>query len=285
MGVFDTGIFASGSNAAIAFNDQETASGVTPMVSLAYTPSDDLTIYTTVSKGFRPGGGNQLVPVGLCGPNTGAEDTYRPDTVWNYELGEKARLLNDRVSVNGAIYYEDWQNIQTQVPLPCGFFFTNNSEQAGVYGAEAEVAAKVVSGLTVKAGVGATHATYSQNSSAGFVPGDRIPDIPRFTSDVSATYDAPAFGDYDYMLRLDDNYVSSIVDYTYAQNHLPGYNLANMRVGLISDNIAGYFFINNLTNVRTALSDTNSLGANLPTFNRIATGQPRTFGVTVSYNF
>jgi hypothetical protein len=37
--------------------------------------------------------------------------------------------------------------------------------------------------------------------------------------------------------------------------------------------------------VRAALSDTNSLGANLPTFNRVATNQPRTIGVTVGYKF
>jgi outer membrane receptor protein involved in Fe transport len=285
MNVYDTGVFASGSNAAITVSDEETASGVTPMVSLAATPTEDLTVYGTISKGFRPGGGNQLVPVNVCGPNTGAEFTYQPDTVWNYELGEKARFLDRRLTVNGAIYYEDWQNIQTQVPLPCGFFFTNNSESAGVYGAELEIKGQITNEFSVSLGGGYTHATYAKNSSAGFTVGDRIPDIPRLTGDIALTYEASAFGDYNYQIRIEDNLVGSFVDYTYAQNRLPGYNLANIRLGLVSDDNAGYFFINNLTNVRTALSDTNSLGANLPTLNRVSTSQPRTIGVTVSHKF
>jgi outer membrane receptor protein involved in Fe transport len=285
MSVYDTGVFASGTNAAITVADQETASGVTPMASLALIPNEDLTVYATISKGFRPGGGNQLVPVNVCGPDTGAQFTYDPDTVWNYELGEKARFLDRRLTVNGAIYYEDWRNIQTQVPLPCGFFFTNNSESAGVYGAELEVKAQVTSALSLSLGGGYTHATYAKDSSAGFTVGDRIPDIPRFTGDIAVTWETPAFGDYDYMVRVEDNLVGSFVDYTYAQNALPGYNLANIRLGLVSDAVSGFFFINNLTDVRTALSDTNSLGANLPTVNRVATGQPRTIGVTVKYSF
>ncbi len=285
MSVVDTGVFASGTNAALTVADQENASGVTPMANLAFTPSEDLTVYGTISKGFRPGGGNQLVPVSICGPDTGAQFTYNPDTVWNYELGEKARFLDRRVTVNGAIYYEDWQNIQTQVPLPCGFFFTNNSESAGVYGAELEVKALVTDALTVSLGGGYTHATYAKDSSAGFSVGDRIPDIPRFTGDIALTYQTNAFGDYDYMIHLEDNLVGSFVDYTFAQNRLPGYNLANIRFGLVSDTLSGFFFINNLTDVRAALSDTNSLGANLPTVNRVATGQPRTLGVTVKYSF
>ncbi len=285
MNVYDTGVFASGTNAAITVADQETASGVTPMASLAIIPNEDLTIYGTVSKGFRPGGGNQLVPTNVCGTNTGAQDTYDPDTVWNYELGEKARLMDRKVTINGAIYYEDWQNIQTQVPLPCGFFYTNNSESAGVYGAELEIRAQVTSELTVGFGGGYTHATYAKNSAAGYMVGDRIPDIPQFTGDLSLSYQVPAFGDYDYMARIEDNLVGPFVDYTFAQNRLPGYNLVNLRFGLVSDTISGFFFIDNLSDVRTALSDTNSLGANLPTFNRVATGQPRTIGVTVKYNF
>ncbi len=285
MGVNDTGVFATGTNAAFTVSDEETASGVTPMVSLAFTPTEDLTVYTTASKGFRPGGGNQLVPVGLCGPDTGAQFTYAPDTVWNYEVGEKARLFDNRLSINGAVYYEDWKNIQTQVPLPCGFFFTNNSESAGVYGSELEMTAKILPGLTVTASGGVTHAVYDETSSAGFVPGERIPDIPAYTADFSVVYDRPAFDDYDYVIRMNDSQVGSFVDYTFSQNRLPGYNLANFRVGLVSDKIGGFFFINNLANVRTALSDTNSLGANLPTLNRVATGQPRTIGVTMNYNF
>ncbi len=37
-------------------------SGGNPRVNLSYTPNPDLTVYTTISKGFRPGGANQILP-------------------------------------------------------------------------------------------------------------------------------------------------------------------------------------------------------------------------------
>ncbi len=37
-------------------------SGFNPRINLSYTPSPDLTLYSTVSKGFRPGGANQILP-------------------------------------------------------------------------------------------------------------------------------------------------------------------------------------------------------------------------------
>jgi iron complex outermembrane recepter protein len=72
--------------------------GYNPKVNLAYTPTDDLTVYGTVAKGFRPGGVNQPVPVSgplSCLPGLlergldQVPDSYGPDTVWNYELAQR----------------------------------------------------------------------------------------------------------------------------------------------------------------------------------------------------
>jgi outer membrane receptor protein involved in Fe transport len=273
----------------------QSASGATPMVSLAFTPITDLMVYTTVAEGFRPGGGNQPVPVtggASCLPQlltfgkTQAPITYNPDSVWSYELGEKARLFGQRVTINADIYYEDWSNIQQQVPLACGFYYTTNAESAGVYGAEVEIKAQLTDALTIGANGGYTHATYSNASlETGTAAGERIPDVPRYTGSISAVYQVPAFGPFDFQARIADDYVGSIEDVTYGLNKLPGYNLADLRFGLVSNSWSGYFFIKNLGDVHAELSDTNSLGANLPTFNRIATNQPRTIGATLAYHF
>jgi outer membrane receptor protein involved in Fe transport len=46
-----------------------------------------------------------------------------------------------------------------------------------------------------------------------------------------------------------------------------------------------FLFVNNIADTRAALSDTNSLGANAAFLNRIATNQPRTFGLTLSMKY
>jgi outer membrane receptor protein involved in Fe transport len=294
-GYYANGLFTSGDLSEVTSYNKESASGVTPMASIAFTPTDDFTAYSTVAKGFRPGGGNQYVPISGGASclselqalgKTGAPEDYNPDSVWSYELGEKAKLFDGRLTVNADVFYEKWKNIQLQVPLACGFFYTDNGERAGIYGTEAEIKAKVTDGLIVAISGGYTHADYGQDSpDTGFVKGQAIPDIPAYTFSISATYDVPAFGEYDFVARAENNHVGPMTDYTYSQNNLPGYNLINLRVGLVDERKSAYLFANNLGNVRAALSDTNSLGANLPTFNRVATNQPRTIGVTVGYKF
>ena len=298
MSVNDTGLFASGDPvAAFTIYDDQSASGVTPMASLAFTPTGDLTVYASAAKGFRPGGGNQYVPISgpaSCESQTGpagAPHTYGSDSVWSYELGEKARALDGRFTINSAVYYEKWSNIQIQVPLACGFFYTANAETAGIYGTELEVKAKLIAALTVSANGGYTHATYSKDfapysaDAPIYSEGQRVPDVPLYTAGVALNYDAPLFGAFNLLARIDDNWVGPIVDYTFGQNNLPGHSIADARIGLANDRISGYLFVNNLTDTRAALSDTNSLGANAAFLNRVATNQPRTIGLTVGYKF
>jgi outer membrane receptor protein involved in Fe transport len=81
--------------------------------------------YATVSTGFRPGGGNAAYPTTGAAWGSAFQQqnytsgkwpaTYEPDRVLSYELGEKARFLDQRVTVNASVYYEDWRHVQLEV--------------------------------------------------------------------------------------------------------------------------------------------------------------------------
>lgn len=127
-------------------------SGVNPKFTLSYDIVRDLLVYGTAAKGFRPGDGNTPVPT--TGPDsclsglqalgkTAAPLEYGPDTVWSYELGEKATLLDRRLTINSAIYYERWNKVQELIQLPCGFGYTDNVGTAAIRGAEVEINAKL----------------------------------------------------------------------------------------------------------------------------------------------
>lgn len=278
---------------------QAKQSGFNPKFNLAWTPSNDLTLYGTASKGFRPGGGNQIVPNSgteegeACGANlqalgkTANPTTYGPDTVWNYELGEKARLLNGRVSVNGAVYYESWDQIQRAVTLNCGYIYTDNAGSAAVYGGELEVSANLGYGLTVNLNGGYTHAEYTQSSlEAGVVKGERLPDVPLFTTSQSVVYHHDLGQGYGLVARATNNFIDSRTDVTYYVDKLPSYDLLSGRVGVTSpQGWTAFVFIDNLTNKHALLSAINSQVLNIPTMTRDSTNQPRTFGVDLSYAF
>ena len=67
--------------------------------------------YLTISKGTRLGGPNSPIPVSICGPAlaaiglTAAPDRFTSDSLWNYEGGTKARLMDGRLSVTGDVFY------------------------------------------------------------------------------------------------------------------------------------------------------------------------------------
>jgi len=257
-------------------------SGVSPKVNLAYIPNDNLTVYGTVSKGFRPGGPNSPIPP----PCTPAPKQFGPDSVWSYELGEKWKMLDARVSINGDVYYEDWSNIQQQVAPPCGYKFTANAGKAKVYGAELEAAIVLLPGLVFSQSVGYTHATNSTTvPDAGVNEGDRLLDVPKVTANTSLTYRYPLAGTLNLVARINNNYVDSIQDITFKRNTLPSYDLVDTRFGVETDRWSAALFVDNLTNKKALLSDTGALSANVPIFDRVATNQPRTIGADLSYKF
>jgi outer membrane receptor protein involved in Fe transport len=273
----------------------QSAHGLTPMANLSITPNRDLLVYLTAAKGFRPGSGNQPVPVSgeaSCLPQLesfGKEEaptTYDPDHVWSYEAGEKARLMGGKVTFNSSVYYEQWRNIQLQVPLQCGFFYTDNGQRANVYGLEVESRFKLTDALSVSANGSLTHARYDLNSPETLTAkGDRIPNVPKYMVSGQIDYRRPISEDLDFVANVSDRQIGGIEDVTAQRNKLPGYNLLDARIGVDHKTWTATLFANNLTNKHAQLSDTNSLGANLPQFNRIATNQPRTIGVDVSFRY
>ena len=259
-------------------------SGVTPKLDLAYIPDDNTTLYGTMSKGFRPGGPNSPIPVPPCA--SAAPTQFGPDSVWNYELGEKLRFLESRVSINGAIYYEDWTNVQQQVAPSCGFKFTANAGKATVYGAELELAVVVAPGLVLSQNVGYTHATNSTTlPAAGVMAGQRLLDVPEVTANTSLSYKQPLDESKTLVGRLTNSYVDSIQDITFTRNSLPAYDIAGLRLGIDTMRWSAFLFVDNLTNKMALLSDTGALSANISILNRVATNQPRTIGADLNFKF
>lgn len=137
-----------------------TAHGFNPKVNLSYEPTHDLNVYASASKGFRPGGVNLPIPSNLgC---TLTQETYKPDSIWDYELGEKANFLDRRLSVNGDIFYIDWTDVQQEVNQGSGYPLTANAGKARSYGTELEVSTLLTSELTLSVSGTYTNAKLTQ---------------------------------------------------------------------------------------------------------------------------
>jgi iron complex outermembrane receptor protein len=279
--------------------------GFNPRVNLSYSPSKDLTTYLSASKGFRPGGANQLLPA-FCGA---APLTFGPDSVWDYEVGEKAKMFDNWLTINSDFYYITWKGVQQAPLLACGFQYDTNAGDGRSYGPEIEISAKLSNEFSVTASGSYTDARLTHPNAAytAFLtsPGGAqvsagvpycataagctapILNVPKSMASVAATYSTELFGDYKLTGRVSASYVGQTIDEAYFYNiQLGGYTLANARLMLARDKWSASLFVDNLTNKVAAISANNtSFQYNIPSLVRYSTNQPRTFGTEINYRF
>jgi outer membrane receptor protein involved in Fe transport len=262
---------------------------VNPKVTLSYEQNHDLTVYGTIARGFRPGGINQQIPASICTINT---ETYGPDSTWNYEVGEKARLLDNRVILNADFYYIRWAQVQQIVNQPCGYPLTENAGTAASYGPEIELTALLTPEWTLTFSGTYTHATITSvnptisAADPALVPGLAILNIPKYTETTSLTYTKPAFSGFNFTARVSNSYVGQSTDIEYTYATLPAYDLVALRFGLVGQKFSGYVFADNLTDKRAEQGiNTTAFAWTTPSVERVVTNQPRTIGVDVSYKF
>lgn len=189
--------------------------GFTPKVNLSYKASARSMVYAAASKGFRLGGVNSAIPAGLCGPDLATlgtpADSFKSDTVWNYEVGTKNKFFGRRLTVNASVYRIDWSDIQTTLTLPtCLSSFRTNAGTARSVGVEFE--SNLVLGafdLNVNAG-------YNNSELRQDVPltpwkkGDHVPGVPRFQASGGVRYAFRLWPDAKAFARADVRYVGSI---------------------------------------------------------------------------
>jgi len=277
------------------------ASGVIPRVDFAWMPNSNLTTYLSASKGFRPGGANMTIPLTAC--PSGGPASFNPDTVWDYEAGEKALLAEDRVRINADMYYIKWSKVQQTALLSCGTQYVTNAGDGRSYGPEIDLAARIaknwtvsLSGAWTQADITSPNANYVAslaNSGYSFpscpiggtcssVP---ILNVPKETGSAAVEYRRP-LGNMTLTARLDGTYTGSSWDEAYSVIQLPGYAIANFRIGLATERWTGALFVTNLTNKVPWVSANNtSFSFNIGPLTRISTMQPMTIGTQWSYHF
>jgi outer membrane receptor protein involved in Fe transport len=289
-----------------------------PKLNLSYEPTPDLTLYSTLSKGSRPGGVNLPIPLSpssfyYCGgpapgtiyaagsgPSylTSQPSYYAPDDIWSLEFGEKAKLAERRFTVNADVFYVKWHNIQQLIVLSCGYPYNTNVGDAKSYGPELEMAAKLTDELTVNLSGAFTQAYISDprailglsepvgTPGVPVYSGQRITNIPKYTGDVAVSYESTLPQNYQFKARVAEAYVGPVQDTAYYRETLGPYGLLDFRMGVGRDVWQASLFGTNMTNKHAALTIDNTVFAwQQPTITRVSTNQPRTVGLAFETKF
>jgi outer membrane receptor protein involved in Fe transport len=307
------------SNDLSAHNLDITYKGFKSRANLSWRPIDDVLLYYTWSQGFRPGGFNRGAAfadhsVGsVAGPVNGfaytykAPQSYAPDTLVNNEIGWKTEWFDRRLEFNGAVYQEDWKDVQVQIFESCCYgnlSFVINGPNYRVRGVEIESIARPLHGLTVTGAASwnssnLTNAPYlkqpngqpiiipslpGQNNYGGSAFGtlnSPLAQSPPFQASLRARYDFP-LGDYRAFFQLGGthqahSYSATGNIQTYDQ---AGFTTYDTSLGVEKDAWTAQAYMQNLTDTRANLFENGNQFVTAETINR-----PRTGGLRFGYKF
>jgi outer membrane receptor protein involved in Fe transport len=270
--------------------------GINPKFELSYRVEPDFLTYATAAKGFRQGGPVVGFPAGICTADLAAlglrspPTSFKPDALWSYELGGKTAWLDDRLTVNGAVYHMNWSNVQQLITLPtCGVAFVGNFGMASSEGSEVEIHYEPIAVLRLTLGAAYNEAKLTSTIiGAQGQKGDILENAPRWMGSASAEYRREFGGPTSGYARLDFSTVThqyNNFEKTNIYRNRPGYSLLNMRVGTKHQAWDMALFINNALNKHAETALPVSYAVDLPTTRSISLNQPRTVGLEVRHDF
>ncbi|MEX1666369.1 TonB-dependent receptor [Zhongshania arctica] len=110
-------------------SDQErSVDDFSPKLSLMYAPNDEINFYSTMSVGFKSGGYNAL-------SFSGEQLTYDDETARTIEFGSKGRFFDRSLSLNVAVFYTEFEDLQV-LAFNGVFFDVRNAATAASKGLE-----------------------------------------------------------------------------------------------------------------------------------------------------
>ncbi|MCZ0864274.1 TonB-dependent receptor [Dasania sp. GY-19] len=258
---------------------------VDPRVYMTYALDDNMSIYASAAKGFRSGGFN--------GFDFGGDELpdFDPESLWSYEVGYKASLLDGELYVDMAVYYTEYDDM-----LRRGLVFIqgrgfqsliSNIGKVEVTGFDGSINWKATDALTLDASVAIIDAEVKAigATDTANIPGDPIDYVPDYSFTLGATYNfmwsdtKPGFVRLGYSYRDEMPYVDRT---SFPEENVDQFSdkigLFDARIGLTMGDVSFELYGQNLT-------DENKYIDPYSAWNNANRTRPRTVGLKVAYDF
>ncbi|MGJ7564755.1 TonB-dependent receptor domain-containing protein [Variovorax sp. GB1R11] len=260
-------------------------SPTTYLAAAKYTLSETSTAYFRAASGYRPGGPNMLKP------NTDrsiVQPMFKSDSLWSYELGYKADLLDRTLSLEAALYDIEWRDVQ-QPLRNGGFVFVTNAGAARIKGGELTLNWKPSKEWRFTGNAALIDARLTEDAKGlDATAGTRLPQTPRFAATLGVTRnfsiaDRPAYFGISarYTGKRDAGYRGSA---TIPSINMPAFTVVDLQAGIDFQRFSLSAYVRNLANKRGILSVDTGHTAN-PNLVQAALSPSRTIGMTVTVPF
>jgi len=241
----------------------------TGRLSLDWRVTETSLLYTSVANGKKPGGFGRVSDDFDGDPNT--PDTteivpFDPETNTTYELGYKATFWDERIYLDAAAYYTDWEDIVIRFivdevngkPLVIPTAVETNAGDAEIKGAEFGLTTVLNQYWNV--GLGAsytdskltkglieTYADWPSFAPDGNMEGQVMPRQPKWQGNLNATFRAPLSGEWEWYSRLDIMYQDEWFVGLDNEAIVPARFRSNLRAGIDNEKYTIEVWVDNIT--------------------------------------
>jgi iron complex outermembrane recepter protein len=261
--------------AATSFKTNDSA--VSPRFNVRYRFSDDWMMYATAAEGFRSGGVNRNPATDfLTGDPLPGFQAFESDSLWNYEIGSKNSFMDNRLTVNSAVFFIQWDDIQVPGVIDgVQQRWITNAGAAEIMGAEVEVALMPAPGWYLNAFASYNDAELSE-SAVNQPSGTRLPAVAEWKYGVAAQYEFPITNGWQGRVRADYSYLDEQPAILSANSAMvPDYAIVNLRGVIEASTWSMELFVDNVTDEYASLGfDAGYLGN--------FRNRPRTVGLRLS---
>ena len=288
----------------IYYDESRTDSDASPSINVRYFFQEDVMGYALVSRGFKSGGYDQRRTV------SGTSGEFDPEKATNYELGWKTTWADSRLQANGALFYVDYEDFQSQT-FDGSSIRVINAGTMESYGAELELIFIPMADTIMGTAIGYNKAEYgsfdngqctveqafeeyyivdgAQGGAPGLatvctqdLKGEPLDNAPEWTVSSHVQYDMELSEKLNGIARLEHSYIDSYFLDQDLDPHLKNdeVNLINMRLTVSnkSNDWEVALWGRNLLD-----EDYYAIGLDIPTVGGFAaiTAPEATYGITV----
>lgn len=294
---------------------------LTGQARIEYDISDDVLAYASFTKGFKPGGNNLTFALATDIFPDFVTASFESETIYAYETGLKADLLDRRLRLNLAGFYYDYRNLQTQSTDPRNVASgVVNIPESRVIGIEAEFQYVPTENFSLSGNVTlldseitesfialdsvlaaaaelplrlanvnqfANSVTQARLNVAQDVQGNDLAKTPAFAANLTGTFTTPNLGNFIGKASATVSYRDSLQSRIFNNpliDRVPAHILVNTQISLTyKENLSFILTAQNLLNSDIIASRfTDSFGV-FSTFDQKVA--PQTFILAARYNF
>jgi iron complex outermembrane receptor protein len=257
---------------------------LTGRAGLSYDWTRDFMTYASVARGYVTGG---FPANSVNNPLGKPEVAFDASTSWTYEAGFKSELLDRRLKLTGALFFNEVKNGHMFVfNVPAASFIVSTLDYQS-WGGELEAAIRVAPGFEVFGGIGVTKAELANvpiGSPTGARDGNRAPNVAPVTANLGVQYQVSAASlglAGDFFFRGNYQFVGARAADVANSFDLPSYGIVNGKLGWRGQNFDAYVFAKNLFDERYEAFG-QSFG---PATQSVRVGQGRIVGIGTTAKF